>query len=414
VGSLIVEDEPDREWTREEARIVRRVAEQLADHIENLRLLSEAERFRGQAEAAVRRQTAGGWEGYLQNGKGHAHGFLYDGVQVVPSPSNGDESDGNRATLAQSLSVLGVPIGEVSLWLDGTTGTLDDEARELVAAVADRLAAHIENLRLGEQSARLLGELEHTVARLQELDQLKSSFLTNMSHELRTPLNSILGFTQVMQEGLDGPLTEQMDTDLAVIRRNGSHLLHLIDDVLDMAKIEAGRMSLDRESVRVAEVLNEVLEITSPLADQKQLKMSVRVSEGETLHVDADRIRLRQILLNLIGNAIKFTESGTVTVRAARSGHLVSICIEDTGIGIPPDNHELIFQAFGQVDSSSTRKAGGTGLGLPISRHLVSLHGGRIRVESEGVPGEGSRFYVELPAAFEEHAGNPNMDKADG
>jgi signal transduction histidine kinase len=220
-----------------------------------------------------------------------------------------------------------------------------------------------------------------------------------MSHELRTPLNSILGFTQVMQEGLDGPLTERMADDLAVIRRNGSHLMHLIDDVLDMAKIEAGRMSLEPEPVDLAEVLREVLEITAPMADQKNLEIAVMLQDGEPVRLDADRLRLRQILLNLIGNAIKFTEAGTVTISAVHTGDRVEICIQDTGIGIPPANQDLIFQAFGQVDTSSTRKAGGTGLGLPISRHLAALHGGEIRVESGGVPGEGSRFYVELPAA---------------
>ncbi|HUF40253.1 MAG TPA: ATP-binding protein [Anaerolineales bacterium] len=398
VGSLIVEDDPERDWSPEEARLVRQVSEQLAEHIENLRLLSEAERFRAQAEAAVKRQTAGGWEGYLGNGSGHIHRFHYDGVQVLPASANGDAGDGSRATLEQALSVFGVPIGELALWLDGKGDQFDAEARELVRAVSDRLSAHIENLRLNDQARRLLTELEATISRLQELDQLKSSFLANMSHELRTPLNSILGFTQVMQEGLDGPLNEQMQTDLEVIRRNGSHLMHLIDDVLDMAKIEAGTMNLERAPVELAEVLAEVLEITAPLAEQKKLQMSVRPLEGDPLQLDADRLRLRQILLNLIGNAIKFTDAGTVTVQASRLGDRVQICVADTGIGIPPENQELIFQAFSQVDTSSTRKAGGTGLGLPISRRLVDLHGGRIWVESDGTPGNGSRFYVEFPA----------------
>jgi signal transduction histidine kinase len=130
--------------------------------------------------------------------------------------------------------------------------------------------------------------------------------------------------------------------------------------------------------------------------------MLVRLPDGDPVHLEADRVRLRQILLNLIGNAIKFTEAGTVTVTAAHSGDRVEICVQDTGIGVPEKNQDLIFEAFGQVDSSSTRKTGGTGLGLPISRHLVTLHGGRIWVESEGVPGAGSRFYVELPATGHE------------
>ncbi len=257
------------------------------------------------------------------------------------------------------------------------------------------------------QNANLYAEQTATVTRLRELDQLKSSFLANMSHELRTPLNSILGFTDVILEGLDGPLTDRMENDLKVVQKNGQHLLGLINDILDMAKIEAGRMTLNPQRFNLGEVIDEVMEITLPLAREKRLYLRSEIGSYSDLDLDADQVRVRQVLLNLVGNAVKFTEQGGVSLRAERilrSGeggddHLL-ICVSDTGIGIPPNKLESIFEAFSQIDTSTTRKAGGTGLGLPISRHLIELHGGRLWAESSGLPGDGARFYIELPVKY--------------
>ena len=248
------------------------------------------------------------------------------------------------------------------------------------------------------QNARLYVEQAATLAQLRELDRLKSSFLANMSHELRTPLNSILGFTDVMMEGLDGPLTEFMDNDLRLIQKNGQHLLHLINDVLDMAKIEAGRMNLNPESFKAFEVLEEVTSITSTLASEKNLSLFIDETADREIKLYADRTRLRQVMINLVNNSIKFTEKGEVTLHVApMDGGRVLISVRDTGLGIPPEKLEAIFQEFTQVDSSTTRKTGGTGLGLPISRRLVEMHGGRLWADSTGIPGEGSIFFVELP-----------------
>jgi len=257
------------------------------------------------------------------------------------------------------------------------------------------------------QNANLYAEQTATVTRLRELDQLKSSFLANMSHELRTPLNSILGFTDVILEGLDGPLTDRMENDLKVVQKNGQHLLGLINDILDMAKIEAGRMTINPQRFNLGEVIDEVMEITLPLAREKRLYLRSEIGSYSDLDLDADQVRVRQVLLNLVGNAVKFTERGGVSLRAERvlrsgeSGddHLL-ICVSDTGIGIPPNKLESIFEAFSQIDTSTTRKAGGTGLGLPISRHLIELHGGRLWAESSGLPGDGARFYIELPVKY--------------
>jgi signal transduction histidine kinase len=234
------------------------------------------------------------------------------------------------------------------------------------------------------------------VARLRELDHLKSSFLANMSHELRTPLNSILGFTEVILEELDGPLTEQMENDLRIVYKNGQHLLHLINDVLDMAKIESGKLTLHPERLDLTEVLEEVIGLTSPLASTKDIELRLEAEFG-TLEAEVDRIRIRQVMINIINNAIKFTEHGHIDIRATPQNEMIRITVKDTGLGIPPDHLESVFQEFTQVDTTTTRKAGGTGLGLPISRHLVEMHGGKLWAESTGIAGEGSTFIVELP-----------------
>jgi signal transduction histidine kinase len=248
------------------------------------------------------------------------------------------------------------------------------------------------------QNARLYVEQAATVTQLRELDRLKSSFLANMSHELRTPLNSILGFTDVMLEGLDGELTDYMDNDLRLIQKNGQHLLHLINDVLDMAKIESGRMNLHPEKFKVHSIFDEVTSITSTLASEKNIALFIEDSSDPELEIYADNTRLRQVMINLVNNAIKFTEQGKIALCAKPlDGARVLITVKDSGLGIPPDQLDAIFQEFTQVDTSTTRKVGGTGLGLPISRRLVEMHGGRLWAESAGVEGEGSTFYVELP-----------------
>ena len=234
-------------------------------------------------------------------------------------------------------------------------------------------------------------------AELQELDRLKSTFLANMSHELRTPLNSILGFADVILEELDGPLTKNMTNDLQLIQKNGQHLLHLINDVLDMAKITAGRMNLSLERFKIQEMFEEVMSITSPLAVKKGLPLSVERDSDKKVEVNADRTRIKQVMINVLNNAVKFTEKGRIRIRAQRQGDNVLIRVRDKGIGIPPDRLEAVFQEFTQVDSSTTRKTGGTGLGLPISRRLIEMHGGRMWAESTGVAGEGTTLFIELP-----------------
>ena len=298
--------------------------------------------------------------------------------------------------LPDTRSELAVPmiVGEKLLGVFDVQADRANYFSEEDASIYSTLAAQVG---VALQNARLYVEQSATVTQLRELDRLKSSFLANMSHELRTPLNSILGFADVILEELDGPLTENMANDLGLIYKNGQHLLHLINDVLDMAKIESGRMNLSLEKFRVHDIIEEVVSITSPLASEKNLSLFIEEGSDQEIEINADRTRVRQVMINIINNAIKFTEKGRISTRVTQQGEQVLIAVRDTGIGIPPDQLETVFQEFIQVDISSTRKAGGTGLGLPISRRLVEMHGGRLWVESTGVDGEGSTFFVELP-----------------
>jgi signal transduction histidine kinase len=308
-----------------------------------------------------------------------------------------DSSFLSNQLLPDTRSEMAVPmiVGQQLLGVFDVQADTADHFTEADANIYTTLAAQVA---VALQNARLYREQAATVTQLRELDKLKSSFLANMSHELRTPLNSILGFTDVMLEGLDGPLTEYMDNDLRLVQKNGQHLLHLINDVLDMAKIEAGRMNLIPETFKALEVMEEVTSITSTLAATKNLSLSIDEGSDPEIQIYADRTRVRQVIINLVNNAIKFTEAGTVSLKVLPlPGARILISVKDTGIGIAPDHLDAVFQEFTQVDVSSTRKAGGTGLGLPISRRLVEMHGGRLWAESTGIPGEGSTFFVELP-----------------
>jgi signal transduction histidine kinase len=305
-----------------------------------------------------------------------------------------------HAALPDALSELAVPmvVGDQLLGvfdvLASVTHRFTEEDMRTFTTLASQVSVALRN-------AELYAEQMAAVVRLRELDHLKNSFLANMSHELRTPLNSILGFAQVILEGLDGPLTADMENDLGLIEKNGNHLLHLINEILDMAKIEAGRMSLSPEPVNLAELLNDVIETSQSLLRNKEkgkeLYLALQNEEQANVTLLLDYTRMRQVFLNIIGNATKFTDDGGITVGVERYGSKLHVLIHDTGQGIPPDKLEMVFEAFTQVDTSTTRKVGGTGLGLPISRRLVEMHGGRLWAESAGIPGEGSTFIIELP-----------------
>jgi signal transduction histidine kinase len=555
-------------WESGEVELVKSIADRVAQHLENLRLLAQAERYRAEAEDAARRLTREGWESYLVSPQMPASGFVYDLEQVKPLEEETGAGEQTAAALPHTttgaIKVRDELIGEMAV---ADVEQPDELAAGILAVVTERLGTHIENLRLLEETERsrqqldkraaeletvarvstaattilspqellqsvvdltkysfnlyhthvylldeskealvlkagagkighrmvsegekislnesrsvvaraaqtrigvvendirqdqdflahtllpdalsemaipmvvgdtlvgvfdvlastvnrfteedmrtfntlasqvavalrnaeLYSEQMATVVRLRELDHLKSSFLANMSHELRTPLNSILGFAQVILEGLDGPLTPDMSNDLSLIDKNGQHLLTLINEILDMAKIEAGRLSLSPEPVNLYSLLEDVVESTASLAREKSLYLRIDNVEQADVTLMLDYTRMRQVFINLIGNGTKFTETGGVSITCEKHASKVSVHFRDTGIGIPPNKLDMIFEQFSQVDTSTTRKAGGTGLGLPISRRLVELHGGRLFASSTGVTGEGAVFTVELP-----------------
>lgn len=580
-GNSFASDGPHHPaWKSGEVELVKSIADRVAQHLENLRLLAQAESYRVEAESVARRLTREGWESYLETPQAPLNGYVYDMDMVKPlggtiqfgepgimESSSSPLASSQFAPVHQTTSAIKVrneTIGEVAV----SDVEQDDElAAGILAAVTERLGTHIENLRLLEETERgrqqldkraaeletvarvstaaatilspqellqsvvdltkysfnlyhtqvylmdsekttlvlkagagkvghrmvsegetininsmntvvvraansrkgvvvndirldkdfvthpllsdamsemavpmivgdllvgvfdvlasvtnrftdedmrtyntlasqvavalrnaeLYAEQMATVARLRELDHLKSSFLANMSHELRTPLNSILGFAQVIIEGLDGPLTSDMINDLGLIDKNGKHLLNLINEVLDMAKIEAGRLSLSPEPVNLRALIEDVMDSSASLMRDQSLYLRIDKPEQADFSLILDYTRMRQVFINLIGNASKFTETGGLTIDFTQQANKIAIRFKDTGIGIPPNKLDMIFEQFSQVDTSTTRKAGGTGLGLPISRRLVELHGGRLWADSKGIPGEGSVFTVELP-----------------
>jgi signal transduction histidine kinase len=251
-------------------------------------------------------------------------------------------------------------------------------------------------------------ELAAANEKLKEADRLKNEFVATISHELRTPLNSIIGFTKLILNEIDGPLNELQRTDLTAIYTSSQHLLSLVNDVLDFTKIAAGKMALHKEMLDFSEIVVGVMATTLALVGDKNIELIDEV-EDTLPTVYADRVRIRQVILNLMSNAVKFTEEGSITLRAKRiteevvldgkrRAMLFILCsVTDTGMGIAEKDIPIVFEEFRQLDASTARQADGTGLGLPISKRLVEMHGGRLWVESK--VGVGSTFSFTLPVS---------------
>jgi len=271
---------------------------------------------------------------------------------------------------------------------------LDRNTIELLTLFAQHAATAIQEAHLFHLATEQTARLTALNVELQRANQHKAEFLANMSHELRTPLNSILGFSQLLLEGDGGVLTGDQRQDVDIIAQNGQHLLALINDLLDISKLEAGKAQLHRGEVEVEPLISECVESVRSLAKTKKLELSASVSP-EVGRVFADGPKLKQVLLNLLGNAIKFTETGSVRVTAERQGAELRVSVRDTGIGVPLEDTERIFESFQQGKSGISGKYQGTGLGLAISRQLVEMHGGRIWVKSAA--GQGSTFSFTIP-----------------
>ncbi len=283
------------------------------------------------------------------------------------------------------LGALDIHVSRVNAFLPADIAVLQ--------SLADQVAVALDNARSYEVEREALKEMR-------EADRLKTQFLANMSHELRTPLNSIIGFSRVILKGIDGPITDLQNQDLTAIHNAGQHLLGLINDILDISRIDAGKMELAFEEVDMRNLIQSVASTALGLIKDKPIRLSQYIPDDLPL-ARADPIRARQVLLNLLSNASKFTESGSIVIEAKLQTNPdnypeIVVSVSDTGSGIPADHFPKLFTEFSQVDASPTRRTGGTGLGLSICKRLIEMHGGRIWVDS--ILGKGSTFYFTIPA----------------
>lgn len=279
----------------------------------------------------------------------------------------------------------------------GSDITARKHAEEDVRRLNDELRQHAEVLeqRVAERTKELAAAME----RAQEADRIKSAFLATMSHELRTPLNSIIGFTGILLQGLAGPLNMEQQKQMGMVQTSARHLLALINDVLDISKIESGQLELARNSFDLRVSIEKMVKLVSPLAEKKGIDLRLDISE-DTGTITTDQRRLEQVILNLLSNAVKFTEKGHVAIACRTENSHYVLSVSDTGIGMKFEEIPGIFQPFHQIDTGLTRKHEGTGLGLSISKKIVDMMGGSIHVESRW--GEGSVFTVRLPKGSHE------------
>ncbi len=295
-----------------------------------------------------------------------------------------------RAVLVVPMLREGRVVGTLSV-SRRTTGSYPPEVVELLQTVAAQSTLAIQN-------ARLFREIERKSHELRIASQHKSQFLANMSHELRTPLNAILGYTELIVDKIYGDVPEKISEVLERVQKSGRHLLALINEVLDLSKIEAGQLTLELSEYSFDDVAQAVISAVGSLAAEKQLLLSVNVAPDLPVGRGDER-RITQVLLNLVGNAIKFTEKGEVAVRVSAADGTFEVAVRDTGPGIREEDRQRIFEEFQQSDSSPTKRKGGTGLGLAIAKRIVEMHGGRIWVES--TVGQGSTFFFSVPVHAE-------------
>jgi PAS domain S-box-containing protein len=450
VGTLTLGWSSPHHLSEEERQLYTVLAPQMATVIENQRLLDQTERRAAEmqtvAEVGAEASTSLDPDNLLRNVANltkerfdlyHAHIYLLDdaGENLVLAAGAGKVGEqmvqaGHRIPFDQVHSLVAqaarrresvvtnnVTRAEDFLPNPLLPATKSEMAIPMIAGenlvgvldvqsdVANRFTAQDVNVKttlasqvaVSIQNAQLFREQVEVAEQLREVDRLKSEFIASMSHELRTPLNSIIGYAEVLLDGIDGELTDDMEEDVGAIHGSGRHLLNLINDILDLAKIEAGQMDLVKEEVEVTPLIKDLVNTSRILLQDKPVELVMDVEENLP-SISADTLRLRQVISNLLTNAIKFTEEGSVTVQVryyAPDPAMLEFAVVDTGVGIAKDDLPHIFDRFRQVDQSHTRRVGGTGLGLSITRQLIEMHGGDIWVDSE--IGDGSVFGFTLP-----------------
>jgi signal transduction histidine kinase len=303
------------------------------------------------------------------------------------------QAGGFRSMLAAPLLRDGRPIGAIVV-NRGQPGPFSRTHIDLLKTFADQAVIAIENVRLFKELQASNREIEDKSRQIEVASQHKSEFLANMSHELRTPLNAIIGFSEVLTDRMFGELNEKQEEYLKDIYSSGTHLLSLINDILDLSKIEAGRMELELTDFHLPTALDNALMLVRERAGRRAIALEMNVDERLD-QVRADERKVRQVVLNLLSNAIKFTpEGGRIEVGAVQRNGFVEVSVSDTGVGIAPEDQEAVFEEFRQVGTAE-KKAEGTGLGLTLCRKFIELHGGRIFVRSQ--LGVGSTFTFSLP-----------------
>lgn len=398
------------------SRFVNLLCERFGYYHASIFLIDEAKEY-----AVVRESTGKAGEALKQKGHKLAIGSrsiigqaTLTGYPVVLndlSTREARETHYANPLLPHTKAELGIPlkigdrvIGALNVQSKQPNAFSEDDV-SILQTLADQIAVAIDN-------AQAYQMVQQAMEESRKADQLKSQFLANMSHELRTPLNSIIGFSRVILKGIDGPINTLQQQDLTAIYNSGQHLLGLINDVLDLSKIEAGKMELSFEDgVNINEIINGVMSTATGLVKDKPISLYHTV-DPEIPALRIDPIKIRQVLLNLISNAAKFTDDGSISVEVKVEQSLsgdkeVKVCVMDTGVGISKEDQSKLFQPFSQVDGSLTRKTGGSGLGLSICQHLIKMHQGRIGLDSE--PGKGSTFYFYLPIHCESPSAENNI-----